>query len=63
MQRFSGERGESPRHPRHAHRRIAVDMMNGCMVIKEPKGNPFCGVARNSIKYVVGKGHDVPTIG
>jgi hypothetical protein len=32
-------------------------MMSGCMVITKPKGNPFCGVARYYMRYVLARGH------
>ena len=55
MQRFSGEHGESPRHPGHARRRTAVIMMNDGMVIIETIRDRFCRVARYCMGHVVTK--------
>ena len=55
MQRFSGEHGESPRHPGHARRRTAVIMMNDGMVIIETIRDGFLRVARYCMEHVVTK--------
>jgi len=32
-------------------------MISGCMVITKPKGDQFCGVAENTMRYVLARGH------
>lgn len=62
MQRFREEHSESPKHPEYARWRMAAGMMTDCTVITKPNGDPFCGVSRYRMEYVVATGHDVFTI-